>query len=123
MGKNLHYLSPQNHGHLQINTLPQQVPRRYRKVCGTQCPEGPLIDTVQAPKFSSKRTCTGCQQLGKQNSFSQPKVCPFLEQETQFEDLQVSLLNFVGLEWFTLQVFGLGHFTVFWSQYLHTNLL
>lgn len=62
------------------------------------------METVLAPKNSSKRSSTGCQQLGKQNSFSQPKVFPFLEQETQFEHLQGSLLNFVGLEWFTLQV-------------------
>lgn len=59
------------------------------------------MDTVLAPKSSSKRSCTGCQWLGEQNSFSQSKVFPFLEQETQFEDLQCSLLHFVGLKWYT----------------------
>lgn len=96
------------HGHFQTNTLPQQVPICYRKACGTQRSEEALMDTFQAPKNSSEGSCTGCQRLGKQNSFSQPKVFPFLEQETQFEDLQASPLNFVGLEWFTLQVLVWG---------------
>lgn len=94
------------HCHLQINTSAQQVPRRYKKACGTQCSEEILTDTVLVFKNTSKKTFTRCQWLGKQNPFSQSIVFPFLEPETKCEVLQGSLLNFVGLEGFTLQVLG-----------------
>lgn len=109
MGKTLHSLCPQNH----YTDIFKQTPYRNRCLYATgkhverSVLKEPSWIHFKPPKIALKEV-KGCQRLGKQNSFSQPEVFPFLEQETQFEDLQASLLNFVGLEWFKLQVLVWG---------------
>lgn len=108
------------HCHLQINTSAQQVPRTHKKVCGTQCSEEIVMNTALVFKNDSKKSFTRYQWLGKQNSFSQSKVFPFLEPETQ-EDLQGSLLNFVGWEGFTFQILGWSISLVFSHSIVQNN--